>query len=574
VVASWFTCGLFEGLALISIVPLLSGESGLGSSDRPARLELFGGVLEGRDLRTVALASFVGFGLLSAGARFVAERQGVRLTANIEESMRRRSTSLLLRMRWSSFLEMRLGDINTSMLAAGTQVGLGAQWFLRGVGALVIAMLFCGIALVINTKLSLLTFAFATLAAVGYRYTGKRAEAHAKDLAQHANTIGGEVAQIFGNLKYFRSTGNVTRSEERASAVYRQSGDAYFRSQIYGPIMRVAFEAGALVFVGAILTMSLVLDGRFTAESVAFFALFYRLAPRILTAQEFFQLARTQRPWYESSSRQAAAALAAQESRGPGRPPSFEHRIEARGVSFTFPGTDRAVVEDVSWGFEKGRCLAFVGESGSGKTTMLDLVTGLLAPTSGDMLIDGVPLTEIDIERWQSSIGLVMQETPLFHATVIDNITWTEPVIDRERVRHCLQLAHALEFVDALPQGVDTVVGESGGRLSGGERQRLALARALYRDPSLLILDEATSALDPESEALVQTALEGLKGSCSMLIVAHRLTTVRLADRILVLDEGRVVEEGTWNELLSRQGCFSAMALRQQLNLEMQELGS
>jgi ABC-type multidrug transport system fused ATPase/permease subunit len=183
----------------------------------------------------------------------------------------------------------------------------------------------------------------------------------------------------------------------------------------------------------------------------------------------------------------------------------------------------------------------------------------LLRPTEGSVLLDDVNISEIDLEVWQRHIGFVMQDAPIFHGTVLENIAFADPEPDRERAMHAAEMAHVSAVIDALPDGLDTHVALQGSRLSGGQRQRLALARALYDNPWLLVLDEATSALDSESEREIQTALGALKGSCSILLVAHRLKTVELADRIVVLAGGRVVEEGTWAALAERQGVFTRM---------------
>jgi ABC-type multidrug transport system fused ATPase/permease subunit len=232
-------------------------------------------------------------------------------------------------------------------------------------------------------------------------------------------------------------------------------------------------------------------------------------------------------------------------------------------VTYAFPGHQRPVLAEVSWKLSPGACLAIVGESGSGKTTMLDLVTGLLPPTSGVVRLDGMNLEEIDLAAWQQRIGFVMQDAPLFYASILENIAWTDPSPDRDRAMHCAELANIAAFVESLPEGVNTQVGHRGGRLSGGQRQRIALARALYRDPWLLILDEATSALDAASEQAIQTALQSLKGSCSILLVAHRLKTVEMADRIIVLSDSHIVEAGTWDELVSVGGEFRRMVISQ-----------
>jgi ABC-type multidrug transport system fused ATPase/permease subunit len=218
-------------------------------------------------------------------------------------------------------------------------------------------------------------------------------------------------------------------------------------------------------------------------------------------------------------------------------------------VSYTYADAPTPALEQVSWSLAAGRSLALVGESGAGKTTLLDLVTGLLGPTTGMVTVDGVPLTEVDVDAWQRRIGLVQQHSPLFHVSVAENVSGSRVEVDRDRVCESLELANARSFVDVLPAGIDTVIGEAGAKLSGGQRQRLALARALYRRPWLLVLDEPTSALDAESEQLLVAALSSLRGECAVIIAAHRLATIRGADEVLVLDHGRVVERGSYAAL-------------------------
>ncbi|MGV9273137.1 ABC transporter ATP-binding protein [Streptomyces griseosporeus] len=229
------------------------------------------------------------------------------------------------------------------------------------------------------------------------------------------------------------------------------------------------------------------------------------------------------------------------------------------GVGYAYD-SGRAAVRDFTLSVTPGETIALVGASGAGKSTVLNLVIGFIRPTSGRLLLDGTDMSTLDLRTYRRFVSVVPQESILFDGTVRENVAYgMEDEADEERVRAALRDANALEFVDRLPQGLDTLVGEHGARLSGGQRQRLAIARALIRDPKVLILDEATSALDTRSEALVQQALARLLRGRTTFVVAHRLSTVRGADRIVVMGDGRILETGTHDELLRRGGAYSAL---------------
>ncbi|MFL6172430.1 MAG: peptidase domain-containing ABC transporter [Marmoricola sp.] len=232
-------------------------------------------------------------------------------------------------------------------------------------------------------------------------------------------------------------------------------------------------------------------------------------------------------------------------------------------VTFRHPGGEHPVLEDVSVQAAPGQTIAIVGRSGAGKSTLLNLLTAVLQPTSGSITCDGIDLAAIDRRGYRRQLGVVLQDSHLFDGTIAENIALGEEHANPERVLRAAQVATADTFVRRLPLGYETRVGERGIRLSGGERQRICVARALYRDPVLLLLDEATSALDAESELALQTSLRAALSDRTVFVVAHRLSTVRDADEILVLEGGRVVERGTHLELLERRGIYFELAANQ-----------
>ncbi len=220
-------------------------------------------------------------------------------------------------------------------------------------------------------------------------------------------------------------------------------------------------------------------------------------------------------------------------------------------------------LSDISFTLPRGTMLALVGPSGAGKSSIADLLTGLYAPSSGRILIDEQPLDTIDLASWQQRLGVVSQDTFLFNATIAENVAFGTPWATPAQIEAACAAAQASQFIGALPQGYDTLVGERGYRLSGGQRQRLSLARAILRNPELLILDEATSALDSQSERLVQEAIDRFERDHTVLVIAHRLSTIVQADQILVLDHGRIVQQGTHANLLAEGGLYASMWLIQ-----------
>jgi subfamily B ATP-binding cassette protein MsbA len=226
-------------------------------------------------------------------------------------------------------------------------------------------------------------------------------------------------------------------------------------------------------------------------------------------------------------------------------------------VSLRYDSGKGAALEHVTCSINIGETTAVVGPSGAGKSSLINLICRFYDPSAGHLLIDGVPLPEFDLAWWRNQISVVSQEVYLFNASVAENIAYGQLDAAREELVEAARKAHALEFIEELPGGFETVLGDRGFRLSGGQRQRLALARAFIRDPQILILDEATNSLDLISEGVVQDALAEFGRNRTVLVIAHRISTIEHADKIIVLDSGRVVESGTVTQLLAADGLFS-----------------
>lgn len=344
------------------------------------------------------------------------------------------------------------------------------------------------------------------------------------------------------NQDFYRELMRSTRLIEAASLLMEFVGGA--------GIAFVLFYGGNLVIKGSITA------GDFFSFLAAIF-LIYTPARRIAAANSALEQARAPLERIENLLREET------EDEGKIRLESFRDGIVYDNVSFRYPDTDEDALSNVSLEIKKGEVIALVGRSGAGKTTLADLLPRFYKPIGGRILIDGTDISDLTLKSLRSMIGIVSQDIILFNDTVKANIAYGRPDATEEEIIEAARAAYAHEFILQLPYGYDTVIGERGVRLSGGQKQRLSIARAILKNPPILILDEATSSLDSASEILVQRALEGLMEDRTVIVIAHRLSTVRRATRIVVLDKGRIVESGTHEELLIRGGLYKRLYLLQ-----------
>ncbi len=419
-----------------------------------------------------------------------------------------------------------------------------------------------GYVFTVNWRLTLLSIVVVPLAAFPVVRFGARMRRYATRGQERTADMSLVVQESLTGIRIVKGFTSEAAEDER----FRTVNQGYFRtwmkstqvSALTAPVLEavgVVGIAGIIWYGGAQVIAGTMSVGAFFSFLTAVF-LMYNPIKRVAGANNIIQqaLAAAERVFAVIDQPTEAAS-----DRGTKVLHGVRESIEFREVAFRYPGQETLALDHISLTVRSGEALALVGSSGAGKTTLVNLIPRFFEPTSGAILVDGTDLREISLASLRQNLGIVSQETLLFDSSIRDNIAYGKPDASDEEIIEAARAAYADEFIRELPNGYDTMIGEKGARLSGGQRQRLAIARAILRDPPILILDEATSALDSESERKVQLALANLMKNRTTFVIAHRLSTVQHADRIAVLDRGRVVECGSHDQLMQQGGLYQRL---------------
>jgi ATP-binding cassette subfamily C protein len=559
--------GLLEGSGLVMLVPLLES-IGLGRTADLGRMgNLALSALHACHVPPTlpwVLAIFVTVMSAQAWLRAYSSVVNTRIETSFTCFLREQLYRAMILADWLFFTRQRSSDVTQALMDELQRVGYGTQQLLAMLGLVGVAAVQVLLAFSLSPALTMLAFACGAAVIFLLRPLTQRAHESGVLTMEKRKEMAAVVSEHLGGMKVAKSHGRETHHLELFHRVIHDIAGHWNRVIRFNAITRAWFEIGALLALSVFLYCAVAIARVQTADLVLLAFIFTRLLSRMVAIQDNWQRAMQALPSFVATERLRERFLAAAE---PVRPEAtrriaLRREICFEGVDFRYdPGRAAAVLRGMSLRIPAQQVTAICGPSGAGKSTLADLLLGLLKPSAGRILIDGEPLDNRRLHDWRQSVGYVPQETFLFHDSVRANLAWAQPGATEPELRAALRAAAAEEFVDKLPLGLDTVLGDRGVRLSGGERQRLALARALLRKPAVLVLDEATSALDTQNERLIQAAIEQLHGELTIVIIAHRLSTVRMADQIIVLQDGQIVETGSWEDLCRREnGLFRQLA--------------
>lgn len=537
--------GLTQGVGLLMLVPFLQ-LIGIGDSAPTGIVAAIGTVWDftGLPLNLPAvLLVYIGIVTIYATAQRWSTILNSKLSHAFTRKLRDDLFSAMARVQWLRFMQIRGSEINHVMTTNLTTIDNGTYGLFALISNIFVVIVHIGIAMMLSVPLTCMAIASSGILLIVLKPLNRRSYALGEEWRQTMAALFGVLMDHLSGMKIAKSFG----AEERHIRSFRKlSGDLEQQANRFAAILSstsMYYEIGGVVAVALFFFVGVQILNVPAAKLLVMVFLFGSLVPLFSWMQRTWQGTLNMLPAYKAVVQMRDRFYEAEEALAPAQvdPLELKTGVEFRHVSFSYSKEDpHFVLNEIDVLLAARETTVILGPSGGGKSTFADLLIGLLTPDSGQILIDGKPLAGNVMHSWRKSVGYVPQESLLFHETLQNNMRWAAPESSDEDIWHALKLAAADEFVKALPEGLNTIVGDRGVRLSGGQRQRIALARALLRRPALLLLDEATSNLDAENEQRIMQALKDLRGTMTVVFISHRQSAVECADRVIVIEGGRV----------------------------------
>lgn len=551
--------GLFGGLTVAIFVPLISfvlkdGEIG---SDFFSRLIVSIFSFLGMEPSVFAfLVLIVFFFIVKAAILLVFSYLNQNIINDYEYNTLTTLYTSFLRTNWSYLMEHKVGhlfNMFSSHLRSTTRLmSLASSIFLSFSNFLI----YLAIALKLSFSATLVAVGLGGLIIFSSRFFVKKTREYAKVQVTLAQDMAHELNENIGGLKTIKALGVEQGVMQKALAIFYEMRRNIIHSTLFKKINSLSIEPLMILFIAILFG---VFSSRPDFELGIFVILVYvfqKIFSYVDTTQELLHTTSGSLPPAQRLLDFKQEVLQNREEEGGGRRFKFEKELQFQNVTFTYPGRNHPVLDRINFAITRGEMLGIIGHSGAGKTTLVDLILRLFRPAEGRILIDDQNVAEVDIKEWRDKIGYVSQDMFLKNDTIYNNIKFYNESLTEADVARAAKTAYAYDFIQKLPNGFQSMVGERGIKLSAGERQRVILARVFARHPEILVLDEATSSLDNESESMIKKAIADSKGKITIIVIAHRLSTVMNSDKLIVLDKGKIVECGVPAELLKKKDSY------------------
>ncbi len=556
-----FVGGSFEGIGVGALIPLFSFAVGdttqVESSIISELIKQFFNVAKIEFNVTYLLWFIIAMFTAKAFIKFYLEYIKIKITTDYENTTRNFLFKKILKASWPHLLKQQLGHLDTVALIDVSY----SSMILReiSVSIILITSLIAYVVVAINisfliTAITLILglIIFAVITPMNYRakILSRSAVATNKSIAHYINE------NILG-MKTVKSSWVHQQIQQKAQVLFESLRTLKIKTTMINGFITAFIQPIGLIFICVIFAFTYKSPTFSLASLIAIIYIIQRIFTYIQTLLNSLNTINEKLPYLKSVLDYQDQAVENEEAADGDAPFIFNDSLEFRDTVFSYSGdAAQAVLKGVNFIAKKGEMIGIIGPSGVGKTTLVDLILRLLSPSSGSILLDGKPIDMINLQQWRKNIGYVSQDIFLMNDTIANNIRFYDDTMSDEKVAAVAKLANIYELVDSLPDKFNTVIGERGTRLSVGQRQRVVIARILARAPQILVLDEATSALDNESEIQIQRVIENLKGKVMVLVIAHRLSTIEGSDKLLVLENGQIKEQGKPQDLLKDKDTY------------------
>jgi len=566
---------LAEGLGITLLLPLIeaadAGSTGREMS-RPAAILLSFLEFIGIGDSMVGILLFIGAVFIAKGALKFSEGGYLGyLRSRLMIEIKGRMFDAYTTMDYSYYSEKNTGHFINIINSQITNFIGSFSTFKNFLSKIIMSTAYFAVAFLLAWQFALMAVFIGIVILFLFKWLNQFVRDLSRKAASEASTLNKFLVQSIHAFKYLVSTAQMNYLKIGVFGSIKKLANYKLKRDLASAFTTSIREPISVLFLLLIIILQVTVFDAPIAPIFVALLLFHRGMGQVIDIQSAWQSTLNNIGSLEMVINEFNTVTSMQEPEGKAKVPQFSNKVEFKDVSFAYNKEDGNVLREINLEIPVNKTVAFVGESGAGKSTLIDMITLMLRPSSGEVFIDGIAGSEIERTSWRSQLGYVSQETVVFDDTVANNINlwkgdYENDEEDRENVHSAAEKAYALDFIQDLPKGFNTVVGDRGVRLSGGQRQRLFIARELYKKPNLLILDEATSALDSDSENFIQESIDNLKGSMTVVIIAHRLSTIKNSDYIYVLDEGRVIEDGSYDQLTAEtNGRFKEMVEMQSL---------